>query len=118
MNIKDYMDHIDELKIVDMPSDQQETAIGWCRPDERAVVCVTDNTTLTRIKKLLSGGDWTLDKVYSAMRDDDPYAVSSLWFSCPVECISFRKNKTTRELTEEQRDEVRERFKYLRGQKK
>lgn len=92
--------------------EEQETHINWSRGDARAKIYVSDVTTMTRLDKLVASEDseWTLDKEY---REKDG-SVTGKFYSCPVECVSFRAKKATRNLTEEQREKIGQRLKESR----
>ena len=93
--------------------EEQETHINWSRGDKRAKVYASDVTTMNRLDKLVDaeGSEWTLDKEY---REKDG-SCSSKFYSCPVELISFRTKRMTRDLTEEQREELSQRMRDLRA---
>lgn len=77
--------------------DEQETAINWLREDERAIICTTDKTMMTKLLKLVNaeGSEWRIEK-------DNDFALT---VSCPKKLISLRTKTTKRELSDEQREE-------------
>ena len=92
--------------------EEQETHINWSRGDKRAKVYASDVLTMNRLDKLVEAEDseWKLDKEY---REKDG-TCSGKFYSCPVEFISFRSKRTTREYTEEQREEFARRMQESR----
>lgn len=99
----------EEIESVKCQKDEQETALSWYRDDEYVRMSVTDNTMLTRMKKLVS--KYPKDfKCYVNCYDPDTGKPASYFFEFPVNCIGFRAH---RELSEEQREVFRNRMKKL-----
>lgn len=116
-DIEWYREHLQELKFVGYSCEEQETSINWTRCDPRAMVSVTDNTTLTEIKHMFADGcDWRLESVW-APRGCADNEVGSMVFSCPKGLISFRRKVGNKTMTDEQKAAAAERMKNMRGKK-
>lgn len=93
----------DDLGIMDVAGEEQETTISWYRRDAVASVYTSDNTMLTKMKKLMGkSGDCKLKEI-SWNKDGKPVGYK---FEVPVK---FIKLHSPRMLTDEQRAEMAER---------
>lgn len=103
-----------ELKTVTCDMDEQETTITFSRKEDKAYVYTSDNTMVTKIAKLLNAPDslWTLENV---IRDKDGNP-TGYEFSVPKKMVALRsKPKVTKELTDEERQALRNRLRGLTG---
>lgn len=104
-----------ELKSVDCSDiEEQETTITYGRRDNLAYVYCSDNTVLNKIQKLLNteGTEWKLTRIIKN-QEGNPTGYE---FTVPKKLIAMKaKKKAGRELTEEERQALRDR---LRGIKK
>lgn len=92
---------------------EQETTINFYRDSDLASIYTSDRTVMTRLDKLVKSDeypDWKLLKVNRSM--DDQEIVSKV-YETKKRLISFRSNVVQRELTEEQREQYRERAKHM-----
>lgn len=84
-------------------SEDQETVITYNRTDDRAEVYTSDNTTLTKLKKMVAENptEWRVERVYYW----EGGSASGVKVSCPKNLISLRTKSATREYSEEERQE-------------
>ena len=124
--IQDFRKHFEEIALVGIPIDEQETVIQASRDSDVAFVTSTDPTVLTKIKRKIRNplnedfySDWTLYDVSFRSDRARPFDVTSITFACPKKlAISFR-NKTERaEMSKERREAARERFKQFQASRR
>lgn len=92
--------------------DEQETIIRIERTSKTVKICTTDSRYMTKFDKLVKNNpdEWKFTDQEICQGD-----VVEKFYECPVNLISFRsKTGTGRELTEEQKQKMREGF--LRSQ--
>lgn len=84
--------------------EEQETHVNFMRGDERAVIYTSDTTMMTKLNKLVEteNTEWKLEGV-SKLSDGELIGKT---YSCPVSFVSFRKKRTSRQYTEEQRKAI------------
>lgn len=97
-----------------VPTEEQETLISWSRNDEKVKVYTSDNTVLTKLKKLSEAAPDKY-KLVSVVNNQDGSAYS-VTFEVNKKCVSLRQGKE-REYTEEQKQEMLERMSALRNRK-
>lgn len=98
----------DDLGIMDVVGDEQETTISWYRRDAVASVYTSDNTMLTKMKKLMAKSpDCKLTNI-AWNKDGEP---TGYFFEVPVRFVKVLKPK---EVSEEQRIALSERLKAMR----
>ena len=95
----------DDLGIMDVAGDEQETTISWYRRDAVAVVWTSDNTMLTKMKKLMAKSPDCKLKNITWSKDGEP---TGYFFEVPVRFVKVLKPK---EVSEEQRAALSERLK-------
>lgn len=98
----------DDLGIMDVAGDEQETTISWYRRDAVASVYTSDNTMLTKMKKLMAKSPDCKLKNITWSKDGEP---TGYFFEVPVRFIKVLKPK---EVSEEQRIALSERLKAMR----
>lgn len=88
--------------------EEQETHINFSRGDCRAEIYASDTTMMTKLNKLIEipGTEWKLERVSTLAGGE----VIGKTYSCPVEFISFRKKRSSRVFTEEQKKAIGERL--------
>lgn len=93
---------------------EQETVINYQRDDKAATIWTSDRTIMTKLDRLCkeSSEYYSLDKVE---KDKDGDVVGKFYKLTDKKMISFRGKKTTRVLTDEQRDAMRERLSQARN---
>ena len=107
---KIYITNPDEIDAVKCDCECQETSIQWYRGDEIATVCVSDNTSLTRmIRAMRNDPESYKCYYYECNRDQATGKLYNYYFEFPHRLLSFRAH-STREYTEEQKEAMRDRF--------
>jgi hypothetical protein len=103
--------------------DEQETVITYMRGDKCIEIYTSDNTTLTKLRKLVctDGSVYKLKRVeYMTKRNEETGEETKLPVSvivcAPMNCLSLRAGKK-RELTEEEREALRERMKAVNAKR-
>ena len=112
-----YLKNLQDLALTGQSTSEQETIITWRREDKTAHIETTDSTVLTKLKRcaLSNPAEWVFDDVTILKDEKDPLKISSISFSCPKKFISLRtKSIAGREMTEEERAAVAERFANIR----
>lgn len=104
----------EEIKLGSFPVAEQETHIHWMRSDSYAEVFTTDKTTMTKLDRLCeeSPENYKLQEVGTLKG----VAVSKTYRISDKKLVSFRSRKITRELTDEQRQELADRLRKSRNQ--
>lgn len=101
----------DELEVMEVAGDEQETTISWYRRDAVASVYTSDNTMLTKMKKLMAKSSDCKLKNITWSKDGKP---TGYFFEVPVRFVKVSKPK---EVSEEQRAALSERLKAMRETK-
>ena len=115
-----YKENIQSLSFAGISTDEQETVIIFGRNDDMASVETTDSTVFTKLKKCAdtSPDEWVLTNVTTSPFESDPTKITSICFKCPKKLVSLRlKSAAPRELTDEERAEIAERMRGIRGNK-
>ena len=89
--------------------EEQETYVHFMRGDERAIIYTSDTTMMTKFNKLVetAGADWKQEKVERLKKTGE---IIGITYSCPVSFVSYRTKTVKRELTQEQREAIRNRL--------
>lgn len=76
--------------------EEQETHISFMREDARAEIYTSDSRMMTKLNKLieLPETEWKLERESKLQNGE----LVGKTYSCPVEFISFRKKKSSRNL--------------------
>lgn len=98
----------DDLGIMDVAGDEQETTISWYRKDSVASVYTSDNTMLTKMKKLMAKSPDCKLKNITWSKDGEP---TGCFFEVPFRFVKVLKPK---EVSEEQRMSLSKRLKAMR----
>lgn len=100
---------------ISLSIEEQETHVNFSRGDERAVIYTTDTTQITNFNKLIEIPDteWKLETVTKMGGKVVGYT-----YSCPIEFLTFRRKRTTRQYTEKEREAMRERMRNIRKARK
>lgn len=94
-----------DLGVMDVAGCEQETTISWYRRDAVASVYTSDNTMLTKMKKLMAKSPDCKLKNITWSKDGEP---TGYFFEVPVRFVKVLKPK---EVSEEQRAALSERLK-------
>lgn len=91
--------------------EEQETIIRIDRLSNTAEIYTSDSRHMNKFDKLVEKNpdEWKFVKQDTCDGD-----VTGKFYRCPVKYVSFRSKIVKRELTEEQKEEVRERLKRAR----
>ena len=120
MNEKIYITH-DQIEVISCMRCEQETAINWMRDDDIATICTSDYTVVTRISRAMARDPKNYRcYYYESNRDKETGRLSNYFFEIPKNLISFRSEReksNKKELTDEQRKAVAERFRKGREKK-
>ena len=89
--------------------EEQETCVNFLREDSRAVIYTSDTTMMTKLNKLVetAGTEWRKEMETHLQRTGELIGV---FYSCPVELISFRSKRVKRNYSDEQRQKIVERL--------
>lgn len=115
MESKDeYETYPDEEGNDSLTAEERETVISWS-DDERDKICIY-STQQPMIRKLLKNPLFECEvKTHNKAYKADPISVKGL---LPRKCLTLRTKLVKRNLTDEQRNELRERLKNARDAKK
>lgn len=101
----------EEINNVYCERESQETAINWLRDDETLIVCSSDNTFITRMKRAMQKDpDNYKCYYYETNRDKKTDKLSNYFFEVPKKLISFRSERTSKEYTKEEKQAIGERL--------
>lgn len=115
MEQKIYITDPDKIESVKCDCECQETSINWIRGDKLATVCVSDNTTLTRLIKAMRNDPENYKcYYYKSSVDRDSGKLMNYFFEFPNKLLSFRAH-IHREYTDEQKAEMGNRMRAWRN---
>lgn len=97
------MDNLNDLTIKGTMSEEQETVIQWYHNDDTMRIYTCDPTFLTKLKGILDGKEYTIERVTSR----------SVQVVAKREDILIGKGRKMN-LTDEQRDNIRKRAEFGR----
>ena len=91
------------------PLEEQETVINWLRVDDVIQIYTSDNTMLTKLKKLMASGpdQYTLTDV--SYYEGNPCSVT---VTTQLRCLSLRAGNK-RDLSDEERQALSDRMKQI-----
>lgn len=91
------------------PLEEQETVINWLRIDDVIQIYTSDNTMLTKLKKLMASGpdQYTLTDV--SYYEGNPCSVT---VTAQLRCLSLRAGNK-RDLSDEERQALSDRMKQI-----
>ena len=91
------------------PLEEQETVINWLRTDDVIQIYTSDNTMLTKLKKLMASGpdQYTLTDV--SYYEGNPCSVT---VTTQLRCLSLRAGNK-RDLSDEERQALSDRMKQI-----
>lgn len=101
----------EDLVIRGVDSSEQETTIVALRNDDYMDVYTSDNTYLTKLKKLAATNpkEWSIIEVYEGRA-----GINGVKFRAPKNLLTLRTGTTERSITDEQRQVLRDRLKQAR----
>lgn len=114
-SIQYYSTNLNNLSLSGNSIAEQETTISIRRDSDLAYIETTDQTMFTKLKKRVNENpeEWTIADVTTAS-GGNPNIITSAVFTCPKRYVSFRTKTTSREMTDEERQQVAERFRNIR----
>ena len=118
---KIYITH-DQIEDISCTRCEQETSINWMRDDTSAVICTSDYTVVTRIARAMARDPKNYRcYYYECNRDKETGRLGNYFFEIPKKLVSFRADReksAKKEMTEEQRKAISERFRKAKEDKK
>ena len=95
-----------------LSSDEQEVHISFGRNDKAAKVYASDTRYINKLDKLVENNPdfWKCTRIEIIKGE-----VIGKSYECPISLISLRSKKVSRVLTEEQKEEFRQRMSSLRS---
>lgn len=93
-------------------AEEQETHISWGRLDDKVQIYTSDSTEMTRFDKLVKNNPDVWKFIDQTTHEGD---IVGKTYEGPKGFVTFRTKKVTRQLTEEQREVLRERMLKVRN---
>ncbi len=87
-----------------IPVDEQETVVQFDRSGEYMTIYTTDSTVITKLEKCVEGGEYEVIEEHKLANG----RVVGKTYKAKKKMLSFRSKVVKRELTEEQRQIIRE----------
>ena len=111
-----FYNNIDKMTLGGVSVDEAETIIITRKDTDRATIVTSESTMFNKLKKSIAGDpdhkEWEVEGLSRSYENDDPYRLVELMVSCPKKLISIRsKSAPKREMTDEERQALRERMK-------
>lgn len=107
---------LDQLNITGNSAEETEVCVTAVKPESNAVIYTSDNTYLTKFKKLITSNpkSWKITQVVE--RADG--TISGVMLQAPKKCLSFRAvEKTGRVMTDAEKAMAAERLRAIRSRK-
>lgn len=113
-----FYSHLEEMSLFGVATDESETIIISRKDSSDATVTTSDSTMFTKIRRNILADpehkDWKVQSFTRTTADKNPLHFVELIVTCPKKLISLRSKTSTRELTEEQKEAMRERMSKMR----
>ena len=113
-----FYSHLEEMSLFGATADESETIVIIRKDSPEATITTSDSTMFTKIRRNILADpehkDWKVQSFIRTTADKDPLHFIELIVTCPKKLVSFRSKTTTREMTEEQREAMRERMSKMR----
>ena len=113
-----FYSHLEEMSLFGATTDESETIVIIRKDSPEATITTSDSTTFTKIRRNILADpehkDWKVQSFIRTTADKDPLHFIELIVTCPKKLVSFRSKTTTREMTEEQKEAMRERMSKMR----
>lgn len=113
-----FYSHLDEMSLFGVTTDESETIIISRKDSPEATITTSDSTMFTKIRRNILADpehkDWKVQSFTRTTADKNPLHFVELIVTCPKKLISLRSKTATRELTEEQKEAMRERMSKMR----
>ncbi len=109
-----FYSHIEKMSLFGVTSDESETIIITRKDSPEATITTSDSTMFTKIRKNILADpehkDWKVQAITRASSDNNQFHFIEIQVTCPKKLISLRSKTTTKELTDEQKEAMRERM--------
>lgn len=113
-----FYSHLEEVSLFGVATDESETIIITRKDSPEATVTTSDSTMFTKIRRNILADpehkDWKVQSFTRTTADKNPLHFVELIVTCPKKLISLRSKISTRELTDEQKEAMRERMSKMR----
>lgn len=113
-----FYSHLDEMSLFGVATDESETIIITRKDSPEATITTSDSTMFTKIRRNILAApkhkDWKVQSFTRTTADKNPLHFVELIVTCPKKLISLRSKTATRELTDEQKEAMRERMSKMR----
>lgn len=113
-----FYSHLEEMSLFGVATDESETIIITRKDSPEATITTSDSTMFTKIRRnILADPEhkiWKVQNVTRTSADKNPLHFVELQVTCPKKLVSLRSKTSTRELTEEQKEAMRERMSKMR----
>lgn len=113
-----FYSHLEEMSLFGVATDESETIIISRKDFPEATVTTSDSTMFTKIRRNILADpehkDWKVQSFTRTTTDKNPLHFVELIVTCPKKLVSLRSKTSTRELTEEQKEAMRERMSKMR----
>lgn len=113
-----FYSHLEEMSLFGVATDESETIIITRKDSPEATITTSDSTMFTKIRRNILADpehkDWKVQSFTRTTADKDPLHFVELIVTCPKKLVSLRSKTSTRELTEEQKEAMRERMSKMR----
>lgn len=98
----------EDIKSCNTAIEEQETVITFSRNDDIATIWTSDNTMITKLRRLVKDNPGGYRCFVDLVGKDE--TVYGYRFECPVKCVSLRNVSNGRTFTEEQRQDLARRL--------
>ena len=113
-----FYSHLEEMSLFGATADESETIVIIRKDSPEATITTSDSTMFTKIRRNILADpehkDWKVQSFIRTTADKDPLHFIELIVTCPKKLVSFRSKTATREMTEEQKEAMRERMFKMR----
>ena len=113
-----FYSHLEEMSLFGATTDESETIVIIRKDSPEATITTSDSTMFTKIRRNILADpehkDWKVQSFIRTTADKNPLHFIELIVTCPKKLVSFRSKTTTREMTEEQKEAMRERMSKMR----
>ena len=113
-----FYSHLEEMSLFGVATDESETIIITRKDSPEATITTSDSTMFTKIRRNILADpehkDWKVQGFTRTTADKNPLHFVELIVTCPKKLVSLRSKTATRELTEEQKEAMRERMSKMR----
>ena len=113
-----FYSHLEEMSLFGAATDESETIVITRKDSPDATITTSDSTMFTKIRKNILADpehkDWKVQSFIRTTADKDPLHFVELIVTCPKKLVSLRSKTATRELTEEQKEAMRDRMSKMR----